>query len=115
MRVGSRCFDVCRDIELRGWTLGLQRNLPQSIGVQRATRMPVGYNPRFDTVTKRYRYLLSPGRVHSPCLLVGLGACLNLLLLRRGRGWAEWHALEGTWTLLIFVRQGRAHQHRTPS
>jgi tRNA pseudouridine38-40 synthase len=97
-------FDVTRDIDCRGWLLGIQCRLPRTIGLRAATRMPLGYNPRFDTVLKRYRYVLLCDSVHDP-LLVGrawrignLHTAQRLERLRR-----EWASFTGTHDFSAFA------------
>ncbi len=97
-------FDVTRDIDCRGWLLGIQRRLPRTIGLRAATRMPPGYNPRFDTALKRYRYVLLCDRVHDP-LLTGrawrigdLHTAERVERLRR-----EWASFSGTHDFSAFA------------
>ncbi len=70
-------FDSDRDISPRGWMLGVNTRLPDDIRVQSAGLCPPGYNPRFDSTSKRYRYLLELGEVKNP--------------LRRHRTWQLGH------------------------
>jgi tRNA pseudouridine38-40 synthase len=73
-------FDTDRDLPMRAWVLSLGKLLPDSVAVRGAYAVPFGFHPRFETVHKRYRYLLHCERVPDP------------LLARRA--WRV-HALEG--------------------
>jgi tRNA pseudouridine38-40 synthase len=61
-------FDSAHDIPMRGWMLGLNQRLPDDIRVQRAEPCVAGYRPRFDSMGKRYRYLIQQGEQRSPLL-----------------------------------------------
>lgn len=61
-------FDSARLISARGWTLGLHAYLPEDVRVQSACRCTVGYNPRFDSAGKIYRYLIQTGEAKNPML-----------------------------------------------
>lgn len=61
-------FDSERAIRTRGWMLGMNTRLPDDIRVQSATHCVPGYNPRFDSKSKRYRYLLQVGEAKNPLL-----------------------------------------------
>jgi tRNA pseudouridine38-40 synthase len=61
-------FDTDRNIPARGWQLGLHRYLPEDIRVQSAVSCPPGYHPRFDALSKRYRYLIQQGEARNPLL-----------------------------------------------
>lgn len=61
-------FDSARLISERGWMLGLNTKLPDDIRVQHARACAPGYHPRFDSVGKRYRYLLQLGEAKNPLL-----------------------------------------------
>ncbi|MBN1609696.1 MAG: tRNA pseudouridine(38-40) synthase TruA [Polyangiaceae bacterium] len=82
-------FDTRRAIPSRGWVLALTRNLPKSMGVLRASRVPSGFDPRDHVVTKTYSYLLFPSPVRDP-LLVGrawrIGEPLDVELMRTELG-----------------------------
>jgi tRNA pseudouridine38-40 synthase len=59
-------FDCERDIAPLGWKRGLDRHLPDDVRVQRAYACAVGYNPRFDSTAKTYRYVLGCGESEDP-------------------------------------------------
>ncbi len=59
-------FDTERDIEPRGWVLGLARFLPPEIAVTRAARAPLGFEPRRDATLKQYRYELLRSQLRDP-------------------------------------------------
>lgn len=59
-------FDTKRDLPPRAWVLGLQKQLPRSITIRQATVTSAGYNPRFNTAGKRYRYLLFCDKLQDP-------------------------------------------------
>ena len=61
-------FDTTRDIPARGWALALAQHLPDEISVVRASRVPVGYDPRSHALTKTYRYSLLESVVRDPFL-----------------------------------------------
>ena len=61
-------FDSPRDIDPRGWRLGLNTRLPDDVRVQSAEPCEVGYNPRYDALRKHYRYLLHDGPAVNPLL-----------------------------------------------
>jgi tRNA pseudouridine38-40 synthase len=61
-------FDSERHIPERGWRLGLQQYLPDDIRVQSAVACLPGYHPRFDALSKRYRYLIQQGEAQNPLL-----------------------------------------------
>jgi len=60
------CFDTTRDIDARGWVLGLSRELPAEIGIVRAARVDVGYEPRHRALGKTYRYSILESVVRDP-------------------------------------------------
>lgn len=72
-------FDTDKDIEPRGWVLGITRHLPEQIAVVRAARVEVGFEPRFEAAFKTYRYLLLHSDVRDPFL--------------EGRAWRITHRL----------------------
>jgi tRNA pseudouridine38-40 synthase len=61
-------FDAERFLPPRGWVLKLNQNLPDDVTVRAARSVPVGYNPRFSSRLKRYRYLLVRDKVVDPLL-----------------------------------------------
>jgi tRNA pseudouridine38-40 synthase len=61
-------FDSAHEIPMRGWMLGLNQRLPDDLRVQSATPCVVGYRPRFDSMGKRYRYLIQQGEQKNPLL-----------------------------------------------
>jgi tRNA pseudouridine38-40 synthase len=61
-------FDAERELPTRGWVLGLLPHLPPAIAVLNAARVRDGFNPRFETVGKHYRYLLLCRPVPDPFL-----------------------------------------------
>jgi tRNA pseudouridine38-40 synthase len=69
-------FATRADMPPRAWVLGLQRELPRTIAVRRATIVRAGFDPRRRPSTKRYRYLLLRDRLHDPLL--------------EGRAWRVW-------------------------
>jgi len=83
-------FDSERDIPPRGWVRGLNVNLPPDVSVQRAESCAPGYHPRFDTVDKIYRYVVSMSPEQQPLL--------------RQRAWHVWRPLD-----LARMREAAAH------
>jgi tRNA pseudouridine38-40 synthase len=61
-------FDAARDIPARGWLRGLNQALPDDVAVRAASSCPTGYNPRFDSIDKTYRYLLLVDDERDPLL-----------------------------------------------
>jgi tRNA pseudouridine38-40 synthase len=61
-------FDTRRAIRERGWLLGLHAYLPPDIRVQQASHCSPGYNPRFDSAGKHYRYVIQIGEALNPLL-----------------------------------------------
>lgn len=59
-------FDTEKEIPMRGWVLGLNQHLPEDAAVRVARNVPAGYNPRFASQGKRYRYRLLLDRVRDP-------------------------------------------------
>lgn len=73
-------FDSTRDIEPRGWVLGLNAALPDDVAVRAARVVPVGFEPRAAARGKRYRYRVLLDPVRDPLL--------------RGRAWRVGHPLD---------------------
>jgi tRNA pseudouridine38-40 synthase len=106
-------FDATREIEPRGWVLGVNRHLPDDVAVRAATLLPPGFVPRFASERKRYRYRVSVDPVRDP--------------FQRGRAWrlpgaldvdkveAEARALIGTHDFRAFrsAKDEREETHRT--
>ena len=61
-------FDTNLFMPARGWVLTLNQNLPEDVNVRAARSVVVGYNPRFTSTRKRYRYLLVRDKVPDPLL-----------------------------------------------
>jgi tRNA pseudouridine38-40 synthase len=61
-------FDSARDISARGFFLGINGVLPPDLRVQRAAACVPGYNPRYDALSKTYRYLVQSGEVQNPLM-----------------------------------------------
>lgn len=61
-------FDSARKIRERGWVLGINQHLADDLRVQSATACEPGYDPRFDSLGKTYRYLLQLGEAKNPLL-----------------------------------------------
>jgi tRNA pseudouridine38-40 synthase len=51
---------------MRGWVLGINQHLPEDVAVRAARAVPEGYNPRFASKGKRYRYSLLIDQVRDP-------------------------------------------------
>ncbi len=73
-------FDTTRDIEPRGWVLGLNAALPDDVAVRAARQVPAGFEPRAAARGKRYRYRLLLDPVRHP--------------IWRGRAWRVGHPLD---------------------
>jgi tRNA pseudouridine38-40 synthase len=61
-------FDPKTALPARAWVHALTRHLPSEISVRRAAFVKRGFVPRFDSVAKRYRYLVLVDRVRDPFL-----------------------------------------------
>ena len=61
-------FDCEKQIDPRGWMLGLNTRMPADVSIVQAEPCAVGYNPRFDTTQKTYRYLVLFGEPRIPLL-----------------------------------------------
>ena len=61
-------FDASLPLQPRGWVLALNAHLPDDIAVRSARKVDVGYNPRWGSKSKRYRYRLLMDRVRDPLL-----------------------------------------------
>lgn len=66
-------FDVERELPARAWVHSLNRELPDTISVRRASAVAPGFEPRFAARMKTYRYVILESRVPSP--------------FERGRAW----------------------------
>lgn len=58
--------EATRDIDPRGWVLGLNRHLPDDVAVRSAELVPAGFLPRFASRGKRYRYRIVRDLVRHP-------------------------------------------------
>ncbi len=86
-------FDCERDIDARGWVLGLAQHLPDEISIMRAARVEPGWDPRDHALSKTYRYLVLRSAVRDPLLsrrTWRMADRLNHDMMR-----AEAHALTG--------------------
>lgn len=61
-------FDTAAPLPPRGWVLATARHLPDEIVIRRAAVVRVGYSPRFESLRKRYRYLILRDLVRDPFL-----------------------------------------------
>ncbi len=61
-------FDPGVAIPPRGWVLGATAHLPPEIAIRRAAIVPAGFVPRFQSVRKRYRYVVLRDPVRDPFL-----------------------------------------------
>ncbi len=67
--LGQRAaFDAAREIAAEGWAKGLNAALPEDVAVVAASECEAGYDPRFDTVDKTYRYLVLSSPLRDPLL-----------------------------------------------
>ncbi len=108
-------FDTIRELPSRGWVLGLRPHLPRSIAVRWAAAAPPGYNPRFETTAKRYRYLLLCDPLDDPFYV---GRAWRVYDLDPGQAGAiarELRAALGEHDFSAFAssRDERAHRVRT--
>jgi tRNA pseudouridine38-40 synthase len=113
-------FDTVRVMPMRAWVLDLAHRLPEAIAVRGAWPAPAGFHPRFETVQKRYRYLLHCEPVPDPLLarrawhLYGLTNASDEVVARMD---AELAACRGTHDFAAFASSAdkRAHTERTMS
>jgi len=61
-------FDAIVAMPPRGWVLTLNQHLPEDVAVRSARYVPPGFNPRFASKKKRYRYDLLFDKVRDPLL-----------------------------------------------
>jgi tRNA pseudouridine38-40 synthase len=61
-------FDTTLDVPPRGWVLAVTRHLPSEIAIRRAGVVEVGFQPRFESHGKRYRYLVLRDHARDPFL-----------------------------------------------
>lgn len=61
-------FDTEQVIAPRGWVLGLNKHLPPDVSIRSARTVPVGFNPRFASLGKRYVYSLLHDPLPDPLL-----------------------------------------------
>ena len=61
-------FDTQQIIAARGWVLGLNHHLPEDVSVRSARTVPIGFNPRFASLGKRYVYSLLQDPLPDPLL-----------------------------------------------
>ncbi len=61
-------FDPSLPLQPRGWVLAINQHLPDDVAVRSARDIVVGYNPRFASKKKRYRYRILLDRVRDPLL-----------------------------------------------
>ncbi|MCL2724990.1 MAG: tRNA pseudouridine(38-40) synthase TruA [Polyangiaceae bacterium] len=61
-------FDTTLRIPARGWVLALNQHMPDDACVRSARMIHAGYNPRFSSRMKRYRYSLVFDKVRDPHL-----------------------------------------------
>jgi tRNA pseudouridine38-40 synthase len=108
-------FDASREIEARGWVLGLNQHLPEDVAVRGARAVPAQFSPRFTARGKRYRYRVLADVVRDPHLRSRtwrVGDALDLAAMAR-----EAEAARGTHDFAAFRASGdeRADTTRTLS
>jgi tRNA pseudouridine38-40 synthase len=59
-------FDSVLAMPPRGWVLAINQHLPDDVCVRRARSVPVGFQPRFAAIQKRYVYRILEDRVRDP-------------------------------------------------
>ena len=110
-------FDTTHHMPMRAWVLGLGRRLPDSIAIRQAHLATPGYNPRYRTVRKRYRYLVLCDRLSDP-FLVGRAWRLHQLRPEHAEKMADELALlQGRHDFAAFAsaRDQRQHTEREMS
>jgi tRNA pseudouridine38-40 synthase len=106
-------FDPARSISPRGWALAASQHLPDEIAIRGAARVAPGTNPRFESVRKRYRYLVLRDPVRDP---FWIGRALRVVYpVETARARAELAAIVGTHDFTAFRSSGdvRADTTRT--
>lgn len=61
-------FDTSVWMPPRGWVLVLNSHLPDDVSIRAARPAPRGYNPRYTSAQKRYRYQVVRDKVRDPLL-----------------------------------------------
>lgn len=59
-------FDTWRELPEKGWRMELNKLLPDDLSVRGAFREAIGYDPRFDSLGKLYRYRVHVGVARDP-------------------------------------------------
>lgn len=100
-------FDSVQAIPPRGWRRGLNSLLPDDLVIVDADECAPGYNPRFDTTEKTYRYLMLTGETRDP-LLRDRAWHLGPRLARKRRGGVRGAAIED-WLDVPAMREAATH------
>lgn len=61
-------FDTTATLPPRGWVLAPARHLPGEIAIRRAALVAPGFNPRFESIRKRYCYVILRDVARDPFL-----------------------------------------------
>lgn len=106
-------FDARLPLGARGWVLALNSHLPRDLAVRSARLIRAGYNPRFASRCKRYRYRILLDTVRDPHLCGRtwrIGWALDLDRTRR-----EAQRLVGTHDFAAFraAQDGRRETRRS--
>jgi tRNA pseudouridine38-40 synthase len=59
-------FDPSRELPPAAWRAEINRRLPEDAVVVRARQVPRGFVPRFESLGKRYTYLIKPSSIRDP-------------------------------------------------
>jgi tRNA pseudouridine38-40 synthase len=95
-------FDTTRHIEPHGWLRGLNTSLPPDVRVRDVHFARDGYEPRFETNGKLYRYLFQVGEAANPLLRrTAWHVDRKLALRERTRSWLNVGAMERAAELLL--------------
>lgn len=119
--VHARCnqvaFDTTHDMPVRAWVHGLMPRLPDDVAVRAASRVPLGFTPRFASKRKRYRYLLLVDRYPDPQWAGRAWRVWGLDEAAAERMERELAAVAGTHDFSAFAsaRDEREHRERTLS
>lgn len=79
-------FDARHDIPPRGWVLSVNAHLPDDVAIRAARIVTPGFDPRYASTRKRYRYRLLLDRVRDPMrapFTWRVGGVLNLERMQR--------------------------------
>jgi tRNA pseudouridine38-40 synthase len=101
--LGQRAaFDATREIDAHGWLRGLNTALPPDVRVREVVFAKDGFEPRFETTGKLYRYLIQVGEAANPLVRRHAWHVDRKLALReRARSWLNVEAMERAAAIML--------------